>query len=131
MKKDYYALWRILSILSFEFKYRTSRTIKMDTNGELGCDSSAHRTSILILTHSLEREICCCFAPVVPVFGGSEFSLRGSDCTGYSQQRFQSLEVLRFFRRFRTLKYDCYCYGSGGIYTPWSPNGHPLFSPEQ
>jgi hypothetical protein len=60
-------------------------------------DSSDHRTSILILTHSLEREICCCFAPVVPVFGDSEFNLRGSDRKGYSQQRFQSLEVPRFF----------------------------------
>jgi hypothetical protein len=60
-------------------------------------DSSAHRTSILIPTHSLEKEICCCFTPVVPVFGGYELNLRGSDRTGYSQQRFQSLEVPRFF----------------------------------
>jgi hypothetical protein len=36
MKKDSYALWRILFILSCEFLYRTSRTIKRDTNGELG-----------------------------------------------------------------------------------------------
>jgi hypothetical protein len=36
MKKDTYALWRSLSILSFEFEYRTIRTIKRDTNGELG-----------------------------------------------------------------------------------------------
>jgi hypothetical protein len=36
MKKDTYALWRNLSILSFEFEYRTIRTIKRDTNGELG-----------------------------------------------------------------------------------------------
>jgi hypothetical protein len=36
MKKDTYALWRNLFILSFEFEYRTIRTIKRDTNGELG-----------------------------------------------------------------------------------------------
>jgi hypothetical protein len=36
MKKDPYALWRSLSILSFEFEYRTIRTIKRDTNSELG-----------------------------------------------------------------------------------------------
>jgi hypothetical protein len=60
-------------------------------------DSSALRTSILILNHSFKRETCCCYAPVVPLFGGSEFNLGGSDRTGYSQQRFQSLEVPRFF----------------------------------
>jgi hypothetical protein len=60
-------------------------------------DSSAHRTFILILTNPLKRETCYCFAPVVPVFGGSEFNLKGSDRMGYSQQRFQSLEVPRFF----------------------------------
>jgi hypothetical protein len=36
MKLDPYALWRSLFILSFEFEYRTIRTIKRDTNGELG-----------------------------------------------------------------------------------------------
>jgi hypothetical protein len=36
MKKDTYALWRSLFILSFEFEYRTIRTIKMDIYGELG-----------------------------------------------------------------------------------------------
>jgi hypothetical protein len=36
MKKDPYALGRSLLILSFEFEYRTIRTIKRDTNGELG-----------------------------------------------------------------------------------------------
>jgi hypothetical protein len=36
MKKDTYALWRSLFTLSFEFEYRTIRTIKRDTNGELG-----------------------------------------------------------------------------------------------
>jgi hypothetical protein len=35
MKKDPYALWRSFFILS-EFEYRTIRTIKRDTNGELG-----------------------------------------------------------------------------------------------
>jgi hypothetical protein len=34
--KDTYALWRSLFILYFEFEYRTIRTIKRDTNGELG-----------------------------------------------------------------------------------------------
>jgi hypothetical protein len=33
MKKDTYALWRSLFILSFEFEYRTIHTIKRDTNG--------------------------------------------------------------------------------------------------
>jgi hypothetical protein len=36
MKKDPYALWRSLLILYFEFEYSTIRTIKRDTNGELG-----------------------------------------------------------------------------------------------
>jgi hypothetical protein len=36
MKKDSYAPWRILFILYFEFENRTNRTIKRDTNGELG-----------------------------------------------------------------------------------------------
>jgi hypothetical protein len=36
MNKDPYALWRSFFILSFEFEYRTIRTIKRDTNGELG-----------------------------------------------------------------------------------------------
>jgi hypothetical protein len=36
MKKDPYALWRSLFVLSFEFEYRTIHTIKRDTNGELG-----------------------------------------------------------------------------------------------
>jgi hypothetical protein len=36
LKKDSYALWRFIFILSFEFEYRTIRTIKMDTNSELG-----------------------------------------------------------------------------------------------
>jgi hypothetical protein len=36
MKKDTYALWRSLFILSFEFEYTTICTIKRDTNGELG-----------------------------------------------------------------------------------------------
>jgi hypothetical protein len=35
MKKDSYALWRFLFILSFEFEYRTICTIKRDINGEL------------------------------------------------------------------------------------------------
>jgi hypothetical protein len=50
-----------------------------------------------VLTHSLKRETCCYFAPVVSLFGGSEFNLGGSDRTGYSQQRFQGMEVQRFF----------------------------------
>jgi hypothetical protein len=45
----------------------------------------------------LKKETCCCFALVVPVFGGSEFNLGGSDRTGYNQQRFQGSEVPRFF----------------------------------
>jgi hypothetical protein len=36
MKKDTYAIWRSLFILSFEFEYTTIRTIKRDINGELG-----------------------------------------------------------------------------------------------
>jgi hypothetical protein len=36
LKKDSYALWRFIFILSFEFEYRTIRTIKRDTNSELG-----------------------------------------------------------------------------------------------
>jgi hypothetical protein len=36
MKKFSYALWRILFILSFEIEYRTSRTIKRDSNGKFG-----------------------------------------------------------------------------------------------
>jgi uridine phosphorylase len=36
MKKDTYALWRSLNTLSFEFEYRTIRTIKRYTNCELG-----------------------------------------------------------------------------------------------
>jgi hypothetical protein len=36
MKNYSYALWRILFILSFEFEYRTSRTIKRDSNGMFG-----------------------------------------------------------------------------------------------
>jgi hypothetical protein len=36
MKSDPYALWRSLFILSLEFEYGTIRTIKRDTNGELG-----------------------------------------------------------------------------------------------
>jgi hypothetical protein len=36
MKKDSYALWRILFILSFEFEHRTSRTIWRDSNGKFG-----------------------------------------------------------------------------------------------
>jgi hypothetical protein len=36
LKKDSFALWRFIFILSFEFEYRTIRTIKRDTNGELG-----------------------------------------------------------------------------------------------
>jgi hypothetical protein len=36
MKKDPYALRRSLFILSFEFEYKAIRTIKRDTNGELG-----------------------------------------------------------------------------------------------
>jgi hypothetical protein len=35
LKKDPYALWRFIFILSFEFEYRTIRTIKRD-NSELG-----------------------------------------------------------------------------------------------
>jgi hypothetical protein len=52
-------------------------------------DSSAHRISI---KRDLLLLCPCCF-----LFGGSKFYLGGSDRTGYSQQRFQSLEVLRFF----------------------------------
>jgi hypothetical protein len=36
MKKDSYALWRFVFILSFEFEYRTSRTIKRDSNDKFG-----------------------------------------------------------------------------------------------
>jgi hypothetical protein len=36
LKKDPYALWRIVFILSYKFEYRTIRTIKRDTNSELG-----------------------------------------------------------------------------------------------
>jgi hypothetical protein len=36
LKKESYALWRFIFILSFEFEYRTIRTIKRDTNSELG-----------------------------------------------------------------------------------------------
>jgi hypothetical protein len=34
IKKDPYALWRSLFILSFEFEYRAIHTIKRDTNDE-------------------------------------------------------------------------------------------------
>jgi hypothetical protein len=68
------------------------------------------------------------------LFGGSEFILGGSNHTGYSQQRFQSSEVPRFFSEVPTLKYSCYCSGSEGIYTPRSstailaspPNSNPF-----
>jgi hypothetical protein len=46
------------------------------------------------------------FAPVVSLFGGSEFILGGPDRTSYSQQRFQSSEVPRFFSEVPTLKYS-------------------------
>jgi hypothetical protein len=36
LKKDPYALWRFIFILSFEFEYSTIRTINRDTNSELG-----------------------------------------------------------------------------------------------
>jgi hypothetical protein len=36
MKKDSYVIWRFIFILSFEIEYRTIRTIKRDTNSELG-----------------------------------------------------------------------------------------------
>jgi hypothetical protein len=36
LKKESYALWRFIFILSFEFEYRKIRTIKRDTNSELG-----------------------------------------------------------------------------------------------
>jgi hypothetical protein len=97
MKKDSYVLWRFIFVLSFEIEYKTIRTIKRDTNSELGWIQVLIEYLCQILTHTLRREICCCFAPVVSLFGGSEFYLGGSDRTGYSQQRFQSLEVLRFF----------------------------------
>jgi hypothetical protein len=36
MKKDSYALWRFVFILSFEFEYRTRHTIKRDSNDKFG-----------------------------------------------------------------------------------------------
>jgi hypothetical protein len=92
MKLDPYALWRSLFILSFEFEYRTIRTIKRDTNNGLGWIQVLIVYLSKILTHTQRKEICCCFAPVVSLFGGS-------DRTCYSQQRFMRLEVPRFFSK--------------------------------
>jgi hypothetical protein len=50
-----------------------------------------------VQTHSLKRETCCYFSLVVSLSRGSEFNLGGSDCTGYSQQRFHGMEVQIFF----------------------------------
>ena len=100
MKKDPYALWRSLFILSFEFEYRTIRTIKRDTNGELGWFSSAHDPSFLNPNpnpkgSNLQLFCFCCL-----LFGGSEVFLGGSDRTGYSLQSFQKSEVPRLFSEF-------------------------------
>jgi hypothetical protein len=94
-------------------------------------DSSAHRIPILNLNPFLKERDLLLFAPVVSLFGGSEFILGGSDRTGYSQQRFQSSEVPRFFSEVATLKYRRYYSRFEGIYTPRSPNDYPLISPEQ
>jgi hypothetical protein len=85
MKKDSYVFWRFIFVLSFEIEYRTIRTIKRDTNSELGWIQVLIEYLSQILTHTLRREICCCFALVVSLFGGSEFYLGGSDRTGDNQ----------------------------------------------
>jgi hypothetical protein len=77
-------------------------------------DSSALSTPILNPNPFLKERDLLLFAPVVSLFGGS-------DHTGYSQQRFQSSEVPRFFSEVPTFKYSCYCSGSEGIYTPGPP----------
>jgi hypothetical protein len=83
MKKDTFALWRSLFILSFEFEYRVV--------------SSAHSLSFLNPNpHPKGRDLLL-FCSCCLLFGGSEFFLKGSDCTGYSQQRFQRSEVSRLF----------------------------------
>ena len=84
-------------------------------------DSSAHRTSILILTHSLRRETCCCFAPVASLFGGSEFNLGGSDRTGFSQQRFQGSEVPRFFSEVPDFEFLTVTVLDLGVFIPLGP----------
>jgi hypothetical protein len=81
-------------------------------------DSSAHILPILNPNPRLKGRNLLLFSPVVSLFRGSEFILRGSDRTGYSQQRFQSSEVSRFFSEVPTLKYSRYSSGSEGIYTP-------------
>jgi hypothetical protein len=92
-------------------------------------DSSAHRIPILNPNPLLKERDLLLFAPVVSLLGGSKFILGNSDRTGYSQQRFQSSKVLRFFSEVPTLKYSRHCSGSEGIYTPWSPNGYSLLLP--
>jgi hypothetical protein len=97
MEKDTYATWRSLFILSFEFEYRTIRTIKRDTNGELGL----FQVLIVYLSYTLNTHPkgsnLQLFCPCCLLFGGFEVFLGGSDHTGYSLQRFQRSEVPRFF----------------------------------
>ena len=125
-KKVAYATWRSLFILSFEFEYRTIRTIKRDTNGELGWFQVLiiHLSKTLILT---PREVTCsCFASAdccseVPKIFSEVPTVRATVCRVFKSRKFRD-----FSRRFRTLEYSRYCSGSGGIYTPQSPNGYLL-----
>jgi hypothetical protein len=84
-------------------------------------DSSAHRIPILNPNPFLKERDLLLFAPVVSLFGGSEFILGGSERTGYSQQRLQSSQDPRFFSEVPTLKYSRQCSRSEGIYTPRPP----------
>jgi hypothetical protein len=74
---------------------------------------------------------CSCFAPAVccsevPKFFSEVPTVRATVCRVFKSRKFRD-----FSRRFRTLKYSRYCSRSGGIYTPWSPNGYLLLPSAQ
>ena len=85
--------WRWLSmlnegfkfILSFEIEYRTSRTIKRDTNSKLDgfkCSKNIFLIPKPILRRGNSAAVIALFCPG---FGGSDLNLGGSDRTSYSQ----------------------------------------------
>jgi hypothetical protein len=116
-------------IFCFDFEYRTSRTIKRDTNSamdEINCLKIFSKTKIIPATYDLSAR---CFSLEHFFPGTSEFFLvsfgllPSQPAEVVFSQRFRDLA-----QRFRVFK-NSRCYSRfEGSYTPLSPNGY-LLSP--
>jgi hypothetical protein len=115
-------------IFYFEFDYRTSRTIKRDTNSgmdETRCLKSTLKPKLSQpqMTHQLVALALKTLFPEPLSFSRKFRATPKSACWSHSSLRFRDPA-----RRFRAFESNRCRSRSEGIYTPLSPNGYLLHS---